>query len=58
MLNNKLKVQENRPLAKKVVSFLHKIPYFKIYVIIVSRINRFEEIWKFRLEEILCRKFC
>ena len=23
--------------------FLHKVPYFKIYVIIVSMINRFEE---------------
>ena len=43
MSNNILKVQENRPWAKKVVKFLHKVPYFKIYVIIASTINRFEE---------------
>ena len=43
MSNNILKVQENRPWAKKVVKFLHKVPYFKIYEIIASTINRFEE---------------
>ena len=43
MLNNILNVQENRPRTKKVVNLLHKVLYFKMYVIIASMINRFEE---------------
>ena len=43
MLNNVLNVQENRSWAKNVVNLLHKVLYFKIYVIIASMINRFEE---------------
>ena len=59
MLNNILNVQENRPWTKKVVNLLHKVLYFKMYVIIASMINRFEEtIEKFRSEKILCRSIC
>ena len=43
MLNNILNVQENRLRTKKVVNLLHKVLYFKMYVIIASMINRFEE---------------
>ena len=43
MLNNVLNVQENRSWAKNVVNLLHKVLYFKIYVIIASMINRFKE---------------
>ena len=43
MLNNILNVQENRPWTEKVVNLLQKVLYFKIYVIIASMINRFEE---------------
>ena len=43
MLNNVLNVEENRSWAKNVVNLLHKVLYFKIYVIIASMINRFKE---------------
>ena len=43
MLNNVLNVQENRSWAKNVVNLLHKVLFFKIYVIIASMINRFKE---------------
>ena len=43
MLNNILKIQENRLWAKQVVSFFIQVPSFEIYVIIASVINRFEE---------------
>ena len=43
MLNNVLNVQENRSWAKNVVNLLHKVLYFKIYVIIASMINKFKE---------------
>ena len=43
MQNNILKVQENWPWKKKLVPFLHNVPYFKNYVIIASMINRFHE---------------
>ena len=43
MLNNVLNVQENRSWAKNVVNLLHKVLFFKIYVIIESMINRFKE---------------
>ena len=54
MLNNILNVQENRPWAEKVVNLLHKVLYFKIYVIIASMINRFEE---FALKSLDLRKY-
>ena len=54
MLNNVLNVQENRSWAKNVVNLLHKVLYFKIYVIIASMINRFEE---FALKSLDLRKY-
>ena len=44
MLNNLLKVHENLYWAiKNYEFFLYKVLYFKIYVIIASMTNRFEE---------------
>ena len=43
MLNNIVKVQENRSWAKNIMSFFIQGAYFKLDVIISSLINRFEE---------------
>ena len=43
MLNNILKIQEKRSWAKNDVSFFIQGLSYKIYVIIASVINRFEE---------------
>ena len=43
MLNNILKVWTIGPGQYKLWAFLHRVPSFKIYVIIASVINRFEE---------------
>ena len=43
MLKNIAKVQENWSWAKNIMSFFIQGTYFKIYVIVASMINRFEE---------------
>ena len=43
MLNNIVKVQENRSWAKKNMNFFIQGTYFKIYVIIVSMMKRFTQ---------------
>ena len=48
MLNNILNVQENRPWVKKSCEPFTQVLYFKIYVIITSMINRFEETIAFK----------